>query len=234
MLHDRGAVVSHGFLPLAQNVMGAPLPDQGSGAPISANDLHVLQELLQPLFGEADCGLVARSLLEGFGSIGAVLAADAERLVGQVGRAAASHLRHLHVVLQHVLREQIKDRPLIGSWQALEEYLCAKLRHDTREKLLVLFLDRKNGLIRDEIMQQGTVDHVPTYPREIVKRALQLDASAIIMVHNHPSGDPTPSRMDVEMTKQVAAALASVDIALHDHAIVGRNKVVSLRGLRVI
>lgn len=163
-----------------------------------------------------------------------MLAADGEGLTGEIGQTAAWYLKHLHVVLQHVLRERIKDRPLIGSWHALKEYLSTSLRHDTREKLLVLFLDPKNGLIRDEVMQQGTVDHVPTYPREIVKRALELDASAIIMVHNHPSGDPSPSRADIEMTKQVVAALAAVGISVHDHVIVGKNAIVGLRALRCI
>ena len=234
MLHHGGAVPNHGVWSRAQNLAGAEVSDQASEAPIPASDLDVLQQLLQPLLAGPDCRPVAHHLLDAFGSVGGVLAADRARLTGEVGRTAASHLKHLHIVLQHVLRERIKDRPLIGSWQALEEYLSASLRHDPHEKLLVLFLDRKNGLIREEIMQQGTVDHVPAYPREIVKRALELNASAVIMVHNHPSGDPTPSRADVEMTKNVVAALGTLGIALHDHAIVGKNTIVSLRRLRCI
>jgi len=113
-------------------------------------------------------------------------------------------------------------------WKALEDYLSLALRHERIEKLMVLFLDRNNGLIRDEIMQQGTVDHVPAFPCEIARRALQLGASAVIIVHNHPSGDPTPSKADIEMTKQTIAALAPLGIAVHDHVIVGRNKIASL------
>lgn len=198
-------------------------------APAPASDVAVLHQLIRPLLTEGDCRQVAQNLLEAFGSVGGVLGADGEHLAGVVGGPVAYHLGTLQRVLQHVLRERLEDRPVIGSWTALEEYLSVALRHERTEKLLVLFLDRKNGLIRDEVMQEGTVDHVPAYPREIAKRALQLDASAVIMVQNHPSGDPTPSKGDVEMTRRVIAALTALDIAVHDHAIVGPNKVISLR-----
>jgi DNA repair protein RadC len=137
-------------------------------------------------------------------------------------------------LLQRVLREQIRERPVISSWSALLDYLQVTLSHEPIEQFRVMFLDRKNVLIKDEVQQRGTVDHTPLYPREIAKRALELAASAIIMVHNHPSGDPTPSRADLEMTKQVVAALAAVGITVHDHVIVGKNKHTSFKSQRLI
>jgi DNA repair protein RadC len=137
-------------------------------------------------------------------------------------------------LLQRVLREQIQDRPVISSWSALLDYLQVALSHEPIEQFRVMFLDRKNVLIKDEVQQRGTVDHTPLYPREIVKRALELAASAIIMVHNHPSGDPTPSKADLEMTKQVVAALAAVGITVHDHVIVGKNRHTSFKTQRLI
>jgi DNA repair protein RadC len=143
-------------------------------------------------------------------------------------------LKLLTELLQRVLREQIQDRPVISSWSALLDYLQVALSHEPIEQFRVMFLDRKNVLIKDEVQQRGTVDHTPLYPREIVKRALELAASAIIMVHNHPSGDPTPSKADLEMTKQVVAALAAVGITVHDHVIVGKNRHTSFKTQRLI
>lgn len=203
-----------------------------TAAPDVVEDVDVLELLLAPAV--EDGRILARQLVSTFGGLGAVLGANVEHLAACLGWEAAHQLRLVHVALHRVLRERIKDRPLIGSWDALEDYLLATLRHETIEQLRILFLDRKNGLILDEIMQLGTVDHVPTYPREIAKRALELDASAVIMAHNHPSGDPSPSRADIEMTKQVMAALSPLGIALHDHAVVGRNEVSSLRARRLI
>jgi DNA repair protein RadC len=137
-------------------------------------------------------------------------------------------------LLKRVLREEIRERPVIGSWTALLDYLQVALAHEPIEQFRVLFLDRKNILIRDELQQRGTVDHTPLYPREIVKRALELGASAIIMVHNHPSGDPTPSRADIEMTKQVVQAMGAVGLTVHDHVIVGKNRHTSFKSQRLI
>jgi DNA repair protein RadC len=137
-------------------------------------------------------------------------------------------------LLQRVLREQIQERPVISSWSALLDYLQVALTHEPIEQFRVMFLDRKNILIKDEVQQRGTVDHTPLYPREIVKRALELAASSIIMVHNHPSGDPTPSRADLEMTKQVVSALGAVGIQVHDHVIVGKNKHLSFKSQRLM
>ena len=142
--------------------------------------------------------------------------------------------RVVQQLLERVLREEILARPVIGSWSALLDYLKVALAHEPVEQFRLLFLDRKNVLIRDEVQQRGTVDHTPLYPREIVRRALELQASALIMVHNHPSGDPTPSRADIQMTKQVIAALEPVGITLHDHVIVGKNRHTSFKTQRLI
>jgi DNA repair protein RadC len=143
-------------------------------------------------------------------------------------------LKAIGELLQRVLREEIQGRPVIGSWSALMDYLQLALAHEPIEQFRVLFLDRKNILIRDEVQQRGTVDHTPLYPREITRRALELQASSIIMVHNHPSGDPTPSRADLEMTKQVVQALGAVGITVHDHVIVGKNRHTSFKSQRLI
>ena len=143
-------------------------------------------------------------------------------------------LKVIGELLKRVLREEIRERPVIGSWTALLDYLQVALAHEPIEQFRVLFLDRKNILIRDELQQRGTVDHTPLYPREIVKRALELGASAIIMVHNHPSGDPTPSRADIEMTKQVVQAMGAVGLTVHDHVIVGKNRHTSFKSQRLI
>jgi DNA repair protein RadC len=143
-------------------------------------------------------------------------------------------LKVIGELLKRVLREEIQERPVIGSWTALLDYLQVALAHEPIEQFRVLFLDRKNILIRDEQQQRGTVDHTPLYPREIVKRALELGASAIIMVHNHPSGDPTPSRADIEMTKQVVQAMSGVGLTVHDHVIVGKNRHTSFKSQRLI
>jgi DNA repair protein RadC len=142
--------------------------------------------------------------------------------------------RLVRELMARVLREEIQERPVIGSWTALLDYLRVALAHEPIEQFRVLFLDRKNVLIRDEMQQRGTVDHTPLYPREIARRALELRASAIIMVHNHPSGDPTPSQADVEMTRQVVQALEAVGITLHDHVIVGKSRHTSFKSQRLI
>jgi DNA repair protein RadC len=142
--------------------------------------------------------------------------------------------RLVRELMARVLREEIQERPVIGSWTALLDYLRVALAHEPIEQFRVLFLDRKNVLIRDEMQRRGTVDHTPLYPREIARRALELRASAIIMVHNHPSGDPAPSQADIEMTRQVAQALDAVGITLHDHVIVGKSRHTSFKSQRLI
>jgi DNA repair protein RadC len=191
---------------------------------------------------------IASSLVGLFGSLGATLAAESgrykeclptfpsyEHTGGLEGHwELVTLLKTTYELLQRVLKEEFKERPVIGSWKALVDYLQLAMQHETAEHFRILFLDRKNILIRDEVQSRGTVDHTPLYPREVVKRALELAASAIIMVHNHPSGDPTPSPADIEMTKQVAGALGQVGITVHDHIIVGKNRHTSFRTQRLL
>ena len=179
---------------------------------------------------------ISCDLLDQFGSLGAVFAADKGRLASQARLSSRSiaRLKAVQLALERIVHQPIKENPIIGSWTSLTDFLKVTLRHKVTEHLLILYLDRKNRLIRDEVQQRGTVDHTPLYPREIVKRALELAASAIILVHNHPSGDPTPSKADIDMTKQVIRALDSVDITVHDHVIVGRNEFLSFRAKGLI
>ena len=135
---------------------------------------------------------------------------------------------------ERLLKEQVVDRPILGSWQALLDYLGVAMKFGGTEQVRILYLDRKNALLADDASAQGTVDQAPVYPREVARRALELGASALILVHNHPSGDPTPSRADIEMTKAVARALETVGVTLHDHVIVGRKGHSSFRSLGLL
>jgi DNA repair protein RadC len=149
----------------------------------------------------------------------------------KVGPETALDLRALHEVARRIALGETRARPVISSWSALLAYVRVALAHEPREQFRVLFLDRKNQLLADEVMNQGTVDHAPVYPREIMRRALELSSSSVILVHNHPSGDPTPSRADIDMTKEVVAAGRALKIQVHDHLIVGREGVASLKAL---
>ena len=204
--------------------------------PQMVSDVELLELLISSDEASNDAQAISRELLDQFGSLGAVFAADKARLdtLPAVTKRMAGRLKAVQLALERILHQPIKENPIIGSWTSLTNFLKVTLRHKTTEHLVVLYLDRKNRLIRDEVHQQGTVDHTPLYPREIVKRALELAASAIILVHNHPSGDPTPSKADIDMTKQVIRALDSVDITVHDHVIVGRNDFLSFRAQRLI
>jgi DNA repair protein RadC len=151
--------------------------------------------------------------------------------------AAASDLallRLVRAIARRMLLGAVQSRPTLGNWQALLDYCQAAMAYEQVERFRILFLDRKNHLIADEVQQQGTVDHTPVYPREVVKRALLLNASAVILVHNHPSGDPTPSRDDVEMTRRLREALDPLGIALHDHVVIGHGSHASLRSLGLL
>lgn len=217
--------------------------------PEALADYELLELLLFFSVYRRDTKPLAKEMLARFGSLGGVLAADPARYAECFGLAPLPAdsdperarqreddlrftqvlLKAIHVLLLRVLKEEIRDRPVIGSWNALLDYLRTALAHEATEQFRILFLDKKNILIRDEVQSRGTVDHTPLYPREVVKRALELGACAIIMVHNHPSGDPTPSRQDVEMTRAVVHALAAVGVTVHDHVIVGKHRCLSFR-----
>lgn len=204
-----------------------------AGGLAAVPDYELLELFLFRSIARGDVKPLAKLLLARFGSLGGVLGAtlDELRTVKGVGEAVALDLKLLHETTMRTAREQVARRPVISSWSALLAYVKTALAHETREQFRVLFLDKKNQLIADETMNRGTVDHAPVYPREVVRRALELSASAIILVHNHPSGDPTPSSADVDMTRQVVEAARSLRIAVHDHLVAGRDGVASFKAL---
>ena len=199
-------------------------------------DYEALELLLFRSFPRGDVKPLAKDLLTRFGSLGAVLSASVEDLctVRGTGPQAALDLKLVHDLAQRMGLEPMHRRTVISSWSALLAYIKLALAHEPREQFRVLFLDKKNQLISDEVMNHGTVDHAPVYPREVARRALELAASAVILVHNHPSGDPTPSQADVEMTRQVMAACRTLNLAVHDHLVVGRDGVASFKALGLI
>lgn len=199
-------------------------------------DYELLEFLLFGARTRGDMKPLAKALLQRFGSFAAVLGADKEALtdVPGMGEASAALLLAVRAAALRLTRAELQQRPVIGSWQALIDYCTAAAGYAAVEEFRLLFLDRKNALIADEQQQRGTVDHTPVYPREVVKRALALSASAIIMVHNHPSGDTTPSRADIDMTKTVIDTAKPLGIAVHDHIIIGKSGHASLRGLKLI
>ncbi|HEY0436799.1 MAG TPA: DNA repair protein RadC [Phenylobacterium sp.] len=196
-------------------------------------DYELLELFLFRSIPKRDVKPLAKQLLARFGSLSAVLGATPEELrtVKGVGETVALDLKLLHEAAVRAAREQVAKRPVISSWSALMAYVKTALAHEGREQFRVLFLDKKNQLIADEVLGRGTVDHAPVYPREVMRRALELSASAVILVHNHPSGDPTPSAADIDMTRQVVEAGRSLRIAVHDHLIAARDGVASLKAL---
>jgi DNA repair protein RadC len=194
-------------------------------------DYELLEFLLFDALARGDTKPLAKALIERFGSLAAVLGADKEALMDVRGMGAASAARLLAVRSAglRVLRAEVQRRPVIGSWQALIDYCTAAAGYAANEEFRLLFLDKKNALIVDEQQQRGTVDHTPVYTREVVKRALELSASALILVHNHPSGDPTPSKADIAVTKDIVNAGKPLGVTVHDHVIIGRGRHTSLR-----
>ncbi len=206
--------------------------DNGSEALL---DYELLELFLFRSIPRADTKGPAKALLERFGSLPEVLGAP-ERLLQEVegiGEAAARDLKIAATLARRMLKAELRGRQLLSSWSQVIDYCTASMAHEEREQFRVLFLDKKNQLIADEVQQTGTVDHTPVYPRELVRRALELSASAVVLVHNHPSGDPTPSRADIEMTKTIVQTATLLGIAVHDHIIIGKNGHVSFKGLQL-
>ncbi|QCO00736.1 RadC family protein [Azospirillum argentinense] len=206
------------------------------GGPDALQDYELLEMILFGVNPRRDVKPLAKALIRDFGDLWSVVNAPPPRLrgycVGEVSLAsdkAVAMLRAVGAAALRGMRQRVMDRPVLANWQSLLDYCTAAMAHQPTEQFRLLFLDRKNKLIADEVQQTGTVDHTPVYPREVVRRALELSASAIILVHNHPSGDPTPSRADVEMTKEILRAAHSLGIAVHDHIIVGKGKHVSFK-----
>ena len=199
--------------------------------PASLADYELLELYLFRTIPRGDVKPRAKALLARFGSLEGVLAAPEREIarVEGVGSAVAADLKLVHAFSLRLTHGQVARRPVISSWTALLAYLRAALQHAPREEFHVLFLDKKNQLIADELMGEGTVDHAPVYPREVVRRALELSASSLILVHNHPSGDPEPSRADIDITREVVTAGRPFGLSVHDHVIVGRDGMASLK-----
>ncbi len=197
----------------------------------SLPDYELLELLLFAAIPRRDTKPIAKALLKRFGSFGEVISASPDDLkdIEGIGDSAAVVLKAVQAAAQRLLQTKVKSGPVISTWNDLIAYCTAQMAYQPIEQFRALYLDRKNKLILDEAQQQGTVDHTPVYPREVVKRALELNASALIVVHNHPSGDPKPSRADIEMTRKIKEAAAAVNITLHDHVIVSRGGHVSFR-----
>ncbi|HTV26661.1 MAG TPA: DNA repair protein RadC [Xanthobacteraceae bacterium] len=200
------------------------------------SDYELLELLLFRAQPRRDMKPIAKALLEKFGSFAEVISAPEQRLaeVDGIGDASITELKIVQAAASRLLRGQVKKRPVLSSWSSVLDYCRTAQAFADREQFRVLFLDKRNQLIADELQQTGTVDHTPVYPREVVKRALELSATAIILVHNHPSGDPTPSRADVQMTQQIIAVANPLGISVHDHIIVGKDGHASLKGLKLI
>jgi DNA repair protein RadC len=199
-------------------------------------DYELLELTLFAALPRRDTKPLAKALLARFGSFAEVIAAPRARLmeVKGVGDGVVHTLKIVEAAAHRLAKTKVMDRPVLSSWTALLDYCTTAMARSQNEEFRVLFLDRKNVLIADEVQNRGTVDHTPVYPREIIKRALELSASAIILVHNHPSGDPTPSKADIQMTREVASAAKALGIAIHDHLVIGRGGHASFKSLGLL
>ena len=238
-------------LPLfeADEAVAAPLPKGGrlpsyiadhrkrlrqrflSGGADALPDYELLELVLFRAIPRQDVKPLAHQLLDTFGDFNRVLSAPATRLaeVKGVGEAVIAELKIIEAAAHRLARSRVLQRHVLSGWDALVDYCHTTMAHRETEQFRVLYLDRKNVLVADEEQARGTVDHVPVYPREVVKRALEINASALILVHNHPSGDPTPSPSDISMTQQVQQAAEVLGITLHDHLIIGKSRELSFR-----
>lgn len=193
-------------------------------------DYELLELILFAAIPQRDVKPLAKDLLAHFKSIKGVMNADTDALKNAgLGDAAVALFHAIAATHQRMARDEIMDQPVLGSWQKIIDYCKTMMSHEKTEQLRLLFLNRKNRLIADEVQQQGTIDHTPVYVREVIKRALELGAGALILVHNHPSGDPSPSKDDITMTRLIVQAAAAVGIVVHDHLIIGQGRHVSFK-----
>ena len=201
------------------------------GGAAAMPDYELLELVLFRAIPRQDVKPLARLLLDTFGDFNRVVSAPASRLaaVPGAGDAVVQELKIIEAAAHRMARSKVMNKQVISSWDALLDYCHTSMAHGETEQFRVLYLDRKNTLIADEQQARGTVDHVPVYPREVVKRALELNASSLILVHNHPSGDPTPSEADISMTRQVQDAATALGLSLHDHLIIGKSRELSFR-----
>ena len=201
----------------------------------SLPDYELLELLLFYAIDRIDTKPLAKRLLERFGTLGDVFAAEPAQLREfEIDQRTLVMFRAVREAGRRLAERKVKDMPVLTNWQQLIDYCHAALAHEKTEQFRILFLDRKNVLIADEVQQRGTIDHTPVYPREVVKRALDLGAAALILVHNHPSGDPKPSREDVEMTREIRKAAEALGISIHDHLVIGRKGHASFRSLGLL
>jgi len=200
------------------------------------SDYEMLELILFRAIPQRDVKPLAKELLATFGSFAEVIAAPAERLneVDGLGEAAIAELKIVQAAANRLVRGEVKQRQVLSSWSNVLDYCGAAMAFENKEHFRILFLDKGNHLIADEQHQTGTVDHTPVYPREVVKRALELSATAVILVHNHPSGDPTPSRANIDMTRAIVEVARPLGIAVHDHLIVGKDGHASLKALKLM
>ncbi|HZS64473.1 MAG TPA: DNA repair protein RadC [Xanthobacteraceae bacterium] len=202
----------------------------------AVTDYELLELVLFRAVPRRDVKPLAKMLIERFGSFAEVISAPAARLaeIKGLGEAAITEIKVVQAAAGRLARGEVKRRPVLGSWSTVLDYCRTTMAFADKEQFRILFLDKRNQLIADELQQVGTVDHTPVYPREVVKRALELSATAIILVHNHPSGDPTPSRADIQMTQAIAEVARQLGISVHDHIIVGKEGHASFKGMRLI
>jgi DNA repair protein RadC len=199
-------------------------------------DYEFLELLLFRTIPRRDVKPLAKLLVGRFGSVAEVLGAPVARLIeiDGIGEATAHDLKLIEAAGRELAKGAVSRRTVLGSWSSVIDYCRTAMAFSDTESFRILFLDKRNGLIADEVQQTGTVDHTPVYPREVVKRALELSASALILVHNHPSGDPTPSSADIRMTREIADIAKPLGVVVHDHIIVGRDGHASFKGLKLI
>jgi DNA repair protein RadC len=204
----------------------------GDGLP----DYELLELVLFRSIPRRDVKPIAKEILKRFGTFAEALAAAPQRLmeIDGVGESVVTDLKIVEAAARRMAKGAVAKRPVLSSWSAVLDYCRTAMAFAEKEQFRLLFLDKRNALIADEVQQSGTVDHTPVYPREVVKRALELSASAVILVHNHPSGDPTPSSTDIKMTRDIIEVAKPLGITVHDHTIVGREGHASLKGLRLI
>lgn len=198
-------------------------------------DYELLELLLGAALPRRDVKPLAKALLSEFHNLWNLVHAPASRLRDAgLSDGAIGLLMSVGAIGLRAQKQQVMEKPLLSSWQKIVDYCQMALAHETKEQFRLLFVDRRNQLVRDEVMQRGTIDHTPVYPREIVHRALELGAGALVLVHNHPSGDPTPSEADIKMTQQIIAACKPIGIVVHDHLIIGKGKTLSFRNLGLL
>lgn len=208
---------------------------EGAG-PAALSDYELLELFLFRTIPRQDTKPLAKALLTKFGTLAAVFAAPVQRIaeVKGAGPSVAADLKTAQALFERASKGEFKQRTVISSWSQLVNYCRIAMAHEPREQFRVLFLDVKNQLIADEVMNEGTIDHAPVYPREIARRALELSAASVILVHNHPSGDPKPSAADIAITSEIVDAATAIGVRVHDHLIIGRERVESFRSLGLL